>query len=154
MDKTVVLIKPDAFQRGLTGEMIDRFERKGLKLVGAKMIALTNDVLDDWYSHHKDKSFFEDLKKFMMQTPVLALVWQGIDAIKTVRTMIGPTKGREAPPGTIRGDFGMSAAQNNLIHASDSKASAKRELQLLFDDEEIFEYERATESLVYSDEER
>ncbi|MDO8340943.1 MAG: nucleoside-diphosphate kinase, partial [Candidatus Woesebacteria bacterium] len=119
MEKTVVLIKPDGLQRGLVGEIMHRFERKGLKLVGIKMIRLTDQILDDWYSHHKDKAFFKDLKSFMEWTPVVAMLWQGLDAIAAVRKVVGITKAREAEAGSIRGDFGMSGSQN-IIHASDS----------------------------------
>ncbi len=151
--RTVVLVKPDALQRGLTGEIISRFDRKGLKLVGIKMLALTDEILDQWYVHHKDKSFFSNLKKFMEWTPIVAMCWEGIEAIAAVRKIVGVTKGREAEAGSIRGDFGMSG-QHNLIHASDSEESAKKEIDLIFDVSEIFKYESATECLIYSNEER
>lgn len=152
MEKTVVLIKPDALQRGLTGEIIHRFDRKGLKLVGIKMLKLTDEILDEWYAHHKDKSFFPNLKNFMEWTPIVAMVWEGLDAIATVRKIVGTTKGREAEAGSIRGDFGMSGSQN-LIHASDSVEAAEKERRLIFDDSEIFDYVSASECLIYSREE-
>ena len=105
MERTVVLVKPDGVQRGLIGEIIARFERKGLRLAAIKMISLTDDVLDEWYIHHRERDFFQDLKGYMMSYPVVAMLWEGIDAAETVRTMIGITKAREAAPGTIRGDF-------------------------------------------------
>jgi len=153
MEQTIVLVKPDALQRGLTGEIINRFDRKGLKLVGIKMLHLTDEILDKWYVHHKDKSFFNDVKKFMEWTPVITMCWEGLDAVVTVRKIVGTTKGREAEAGSIRGDFGMSG-QQNLIHASDSIETARKEKNLIFSSDEIFTYESATECLIYSQEER
>lgn len=153
IERTVVLIKPDAFQRGLVGEITHRFERKGLKIIGLKMMLLSDEILDEWYAHHKDKSFFKDLKSFMMWTPIIAMVWEGQEAISAVRKAVGTTKGYEAEAGSIRGDFGMSG-QQNLIHASDSPESAAKEIGLLFSDEELFDYESASECLIYSREER
>jgi len=152
MQKTIVLVKPDALQRGLVGEIISRFEKKGLKLAGIKMLTLTDEILDQWYSHHRDKDFFGDLKNFMKWTPVVAMAWEGLDSIDTVRRIVGSTKGREAEAGSIRGDFGMSG-QQNLIHASDSPESAKKETELLFDKKELFDYQSAAEKLVYGKEE-
>lgn len=149
MEQTVVLIKPDALQRGLTGEIIHRFDRKGLKLVGIKMLKLTDEIIDEWYAHHKDKSFFPTLKNFMEWTPIVAMVWEGLDAVATVRKIVGTTKGREAEAGSIRGDFGMSGSQN-LIHASDSVEAAQKEKKLIFSDDEIFDYISASECLIYS----
>ena len=116
MQRSVVLVKPDGLQRGLVGEIMARFERKGLRLVGLKMIVMTDEILDEWYSHHKDKSFFSDLKGFMKSTPVVAMVWEGVEAIGAVRKLCGVTAGREAEGGSIRGDLAMST-QMNLIHA-------------------------------------
>lgn len=153
MQQSLVLVKPDGLQRGLIGEIISRFERKGLKLATIKMIQLTDDVLDEWYGHHKDKPFFPKLKGFMMQTPIVAMVWEGVEAIDTIRLLVGITKSRAAEAGSIRGDLGMSMS-NNLIHASDSLESAQKEIGLLFDKSEIFHYVSATDVLVYSEEER
>lgn len=152
MERTVVLIKPDGIQRGLVGEIMHRFERKGLKMVGLKMTYMTNEMLDDWYAHHKDKPFFEDLKAFMRWTPIVAMVWEGVDAISAVRKIVGITKSREAEAGSIRGDYGMSGSQN-IIHASDSLASAEKELGLIFNAGEIFDYESGMDKLIYSKEE-
>ncbi len=152
MQKTVVLVKPDAMQRGLVGEIISRFEKKGLKLVGIKMLVLTDEILDSWYEHHRDKSFFGNLKKFMTWTPIVAMVWEGLEVIPAVRKIVGVTKGREAEAGSIRGDLGMSGSQN-LIHASDSVEAAKKELDLIFLKGEIFGYQGAMECLVYGKEE-
>jgi len=152
MERTVVLVKPDGLQRGLVGEIMHRFERKGLKLVGIKMIRLTDEILENWYAHHKDKPFFATLKSFMEWTPVVAMVWEGVEAIAAVRKIVGITKSREAEAGSVRGDFGMSGSQN-IIHASDSIESADKELGLIFNGDEIFEYDSATDLLIYSKEE-
>lgn len=153
MQKTVVLVKPDGLQRGLVGEIINRFERKGLKMLGLKMMMLNDEVLDEWYAHHKEKGFFADLKNFMMSTPIVAMVWQGQEAIDAVRKIVGVTKGYEAEAGSIRGDLGMSGSQN-MIHASDNTENAEKELSLVFDKDEVFGYESAMEALIYSSEER
>lgn len=142
MNRSVVLVKPDGVQRGLIGEVIHRFERKGLKLVGIKMIALEDALLESWYEHHKDKPFFPGLKSYMKSYPVVAMVWEGHEAVPTIRTMLGVTKSREAAPGTIRGDFGMSQ-QYNLIHASENTEAAEKEISLMFDDNEIFEWDKS-----------
>ncbi|PJA40455.1 nucleoside-diphosphate kinase [candidate division WWE3 bacterium CG_4_9_14_3_um_filter_39_7] len=138
-EQTIVLVKPDGIQRGLVGEIITRFERKGLKLVGIKMIRVDDTTLEEHYSHIKDKPFFADIKKFMKRSPIIALVLEGIDAVEVVRTLAGPTLGRVAPSGTIRGDFSMSI-QSNVIHASDSKEVAESEIKRFFDDLELFDY--------------
>lgn len=153
MQQSAVLVKPDGLQRGLIGEIITRFERKGLKLVALKMIHLNDEVLDTWYGHHKEKPFFPKLKGFMMQTPIIAMVWEGLDSVDTIRKMVGVTKGREAEAGSIRGDFAMSMS-NNLIHASDSEENAKKEIGLLFEKNEIFNYSSDVDFLIYSEEER
>ena len=153
MHRTAVLVKPDGLQRGLIGEIVQRFERKGLKLIGLKMMRLTDDLLDTWYVHHKEKSFFKDLKSFMTWTPIVAMVWEGQEAVSAVRKLVGVTKGYDAEAGSIRGDFAMSGSQN-LIHASDEPANAEKEIALIFTTEELFEYENAEECLIYSDFER
>jgi nucleoside-diphosphate kinase len=152
VQQSVVLVKPDALQRGLLGEIIHRFERKGMKLIGLKMMRLTDEILDEWYAHHKEKAFFSDLKKFMQSSPIVAMLWEGIDAIKVVRKIVGATSGREAEAGSIRGDFSMSQ-QLNLIHASDGEASAQKERHLVFEDSEIIHWQSAEEALFYSREE-
>lgn len=141
MERSVVLVKPDGVQRALIGEVIHRFERKGLKLIGLKMISLSDAVLDEWYAHHKDKPFFGGLKSYMKSYPVVAMLWDGKDAVATVRKMIGITRARDAEPGTIRGDFAMSQ-QYNLIHASESVELAKKEQSLIFGAEEIFDWDK------------
>ncbi|MBA3724702.1 MAG: nucleoside-diphosphate kinase [Candidatus Levybacteria bacterium] len=153
MEQTVVLVKPDGVQRGLIGEIVQRFERKGLKLAALKMISLNDALLEEWYVHHKDKPFFPGLKSYMKSYPVVAMLWEGIDAATTVRTMIGVTKAREAMPGTIRGDFAMSQ-QYNLIHASESPEAAERERAIMFNPEDTFDWEKVDNIHVYLDEER
>lgn len=152
MERSVVLVKPDGVQRALIGEVIHRFERKGLKLVGLKMISLSDAVLDEWYAHHKDKFFFPGLKSYMKSFPVVAMLWEGKDSVSTIRTMIGITKAREAAPGTIRGDFAMSQ-QYNLIHASEDTTAAHKEEALIFTEEEIFSWKKTDIGHVYLDDE-
>ncbi|MFH1430221.1 MAG: nucleoside-diphosphate kinase [Candidatus Uhrbacteria bacterium] len=153
MERTCVLIKPDALHRSLLGEIIHRFERKGLKVVGLKMMEISDLKIDEHYAHHKDKPFFDGLKQFMQSAPITAIVLEGVDAVEAVRIIVGPTKGREAPAGTIRGDFAMST-QENLVHASDSVEAAQVEITRFFDDGEIFAYEKVCAPWVYADEER
>lgn len=152
MEQSVVLVKPDGVQRGLIGEIIHRFERKGLKLVGLKMIALDDSLLDEWYAHHKDKPFFGGLKSYMKSYPVVAMLWEGLDAAVTIRKMVGVTKARDAESGTIRGDFALSQ-QYNLIHASETAEIAQREAKLMFKDSEIFPWEKTDLSHIYIEEE-
>jgi len=152
MQKTVVLIKPDGLQRGLVGEIIHRFELKGLKLVGIKMLSVDDDFLEEWYFHLKDKDFFVDIKKYIKWTPIVAMAWEGLEAVSAVRKIVGITKSREAEAGSIRGDLGMSQ-QNNLMHASDSVESADRELKLVFEKSEIFDYKSLMDGLIYGDRE-
>lgn len=152
MEQTVVLVKPDAVQRGLTGEIIRRFERKGLKLVAIKMMELDDELLDEWYAHHKGKPFFNNLKEFMKSVPIVAMLWEGLEAVSAVRLLCGITKGRAADAGSIRGDLAMSQ-QLNLVHASDSVETANKEKKLIFKDEEVFDYKHGGYQLIYSGEE-
>lgn len=152
MQRSCVLVKPDGLQRGLIGAIISRFEQKGLKLVGIKMTALSDEIIDLWYAHHKEKPFFPGLKTFMQETPIIAMVWEGLDAIDTIRKLVGVTKGRAAEAGSIRGDFAMSQS-NNLIHASDSDENASKEIGLLFSELELFAYSSGVECLIYSSDE-
>ncbi|HKV57807.1 MAG TPA: nucleoside-diphosphate kinase [Ktedonobacteraceae bacterium] len=153
MERTLVLIKPDAMQRDLVGELIQRFERKGLKLVGIKMMALSDDLLDEHYSHLVGRDFFTEIKTFMRSTPTIACCWEGVDCVNTVRAMCGITKAREAAPGTIRGDLAMSV-QANLVHASDSLETADVEVARFFDADELFEYEDVLNPFIYSSREK
>jgi nucleoside-diphosphate kinase len=151
-EQSVVLVKPDGLQRGLVGEIISRFEKKGLKLVAIKMLRMSDQQLEDWYSHHKDKPFFPKLKGFMQRTPVVAMLWSGVECVEAVRKLTGITKAREAEAGSIRGDLAMSQ-QLNLIHASDSTKNGERERDLIFSPSDIFDYDRNIEVFVYSEEE-
>lgn len=152
MEHSVVLVKPDGLQRGLIGKIISRFEEKGMKLVALKMLKLDDQILDQWYAHHKEKPFFTSLKGFMMKTPIVAMVWEGVEAVDTIRKLIGTTKGRAAEGGSVRGDFAMSQS-NNLIHASDSIENAQKEKAMIFSVKEVHSYVSAMDFLVYSDEE-
>lgn len=152
-ERTVVLLKPDALQRNLIGEILHRFERKGLKIVGLKMMKLGDAILDEHYEHHKDKPFFPKLKNFMMQAPVVAIALEGIEAVRVVRSLCGETSGRKAAPGTIRGDFSISQ-QANIVHASDTPENAEREIKRFFSPEEIFDYTHGNVPFVYGEEER
>lgn len=136
IEQTVVLIKPDGFQKKVVGQVIDRFERAGLSLVALKMVRLTREILDVWYSHHKDKPFFPSLCEQMMSTPVVAIVLEGDGAIQKVFDICGPTDPVEAAPGTIRRDFGVDKPRN-VVHRSDSVEAAKKEIGLLFTSEEL-----------------
>ncbi len=137
--KTLVLLKPDAVNRRLIGEIISRFEKKGLKIIAMKMLWLSREKAEKHYEVHKDKPFYESLIDYITSGPIVAMVLEGDRAIEVVRKMMGKTNGIEAEPGTIRGDFAMSI-QNNLVHGSDSEESAKREIPIFFDDSELLEY--------------
>ncbi|NDW19680.1 nucleoside-diphosphate kinase [Dysgonomonas sp. 216] len=152
MEKTLIILKPSAVQRNLIGEVTSRFERKGLRLAGTKMMQLNDAILDIHYAHLKEKPFFDKVKQSMKATPVIVQCWEGIDAARVVRNLIGKTNGREAQTGTIRGDFAVSS-QENIVHASDSAQSAAIELKRFFRDDEIFEYKLlALPNLYASDE--
>lgn len=153
MERTLVLVKPDAVQRGLIGEIISRFECKGLKVVGLKLMELSDEILEDHYSHLSDKPFFPRIKSFMRSTPVIAICLEGFEAVAAVRTLCGITNSREAAPGTIRGDLGMSI-QCNMVHASDSLETAEAEVPRFFNANELAEYGSVTDSVIYADDER
>ena len=152
MEKTLILLKPSAIQRGHIGHIISRFENKGLRIAGLKMMQLTDEIIDEHYAHLLDKRFFPRIKASMMATPVIAGCIEGLDAVAVVRTLTGVTNGRNAAPGTIRGDFSMSV-QENVIHASDSIESAKTEINRFFKAEELFEYKLASFPFIYSTDE-
>ena len=153
MEQTLVLLKPSAVQRGLVGEIINRFEKRGLRLAGMKMMQLTDEILDEHYAHLREKPFFRTLKDSMMATPVIACCLEGVEAVQVVRAMTGSTNGRNANPGTIRGDYCMSN-QQNIVHTSDSPENAAAELARFFKPEEIFQYELATLKFTYSVDEK
>ncbi len=152
MEKTLILIKPNAIQRGLTGDIITRFERKGLRLVGVKMMFMTDEIVNEHYAHLKERPFFPYLKASMQAAPIIACCLEGAEAVDTVRLMVGATNSRKALPGTIRGDFSMSGEQN-VVHASDSVENAQIEIARFFKDGELFDYESAVTAFEYGGEE-
>jgi len=141
-ERTLIVLKPDAVQRQLAGRIIERFERKGLKIVGLKMLRVSPDLARRMYSVHEGKDFYAPLVEFITASPVVAIVLEGPGAIGVCRSLMGPTFGPDAPAGTIRGDFGMSR-RYNLIHGSDSPASAAREIPLYFQPGELVDYDLA-----------
>lgn len=153
MERSLILLKPDCLQRGLIGKVITRFEEKGLKIAGLKMAQLDERTCDEHYSHLKDKPFFPNLKKFVLSSPVVCIVLEGKGAVDVVRKMCGVTNSREAEPGTIRGDFSMSL-QCNVVHASDSKERAEKEISIFFKKDEIFSYDLILGKVLYSPDER
>jgi nucleoside-diphosphate kinase len=152
-EKTLVLIKPDAIQRGLVGEILSRLEKKGLKLIGMKMMRLDDAVLREHYAHIADKPFFPGVSNFMQSSPVVALCLEGLEVVNAVRLITGITKARDAEAGSIRGDYAMSVACN-VIHASDSVESAKGEVIRFFAKDELFEYMKSEYEFVYVQDER
>lgn len=152
MEKTFVILKPCTIERGLIGEIITRFEKKGLRLAGMKMAWLTDELLSEHYSHLKDRPFFQRIKDAMSVCPVVVSCWEGVDAIQVVRILAGATNGRNAAPGTIRGDYSMSV-QENIVHASDSPETAAVELKRFFDDSEIYDYELKNLLSLYANDE-
>ncbi|MDD4351376.1 MAG: nucleoside-diphosphate kinase [Candidatus Gracilibacteria bacterium] len=153
MERTLVLLKPDAIQRGLIGEIVGRFEKKGLKLVGMRMMRLDDVLLKEHYSHLADKPFFPMSLNFMMSSPVIAMCWEGLGAVNAVRILCGTTNAREADAGSIRGDLAMSI-QCNVVHASDSVENANIEVKRFFKKEDLFDYKKSEYLHVYSEDER
>jgi len=149
MERTLILMKPDAVQRGLVGAILARFEAKGLKLVGMKLMQITRELAERHYAAHKGKDFYEPLLAFMTTSPTVALVLAGNDAVRVARGLMGPTFGPDAPPGTIRGDLGISK-RYNLVHGSDSPATAEKEIDLFFRPEELHAYDRPAETWLYA----
>lgn len=152
IEKTLVILKPDAVNRGICGEIIARFEKKGLKIVGMKMAKLSEDVLKQHYAHLSDKPFFPDLIEFMSKSPVILGVVEGRDAVNLVRQMCGVTDANKAAPGTIRGDFALSTSRN-VIHASDSLDTANKEIERFFGPGEVFDYELNNKQFLYANDE-
>lgn len=148
METTLIILKPDAVQRGLMGRIISRFEDKGLQIVGAKMMTISPELAAKHYRDHVSKPFYEGLVRFMTSNPVLVLAIKGVGAIEICRKMMGATFGSKAEAGTIRGDFGVSNSFN-LIHGSDGPESATRELSLFFSEGEILDYQRGNEGWIY-----
>lgn len=152
MEQTLVIFKPSSIERALVGEIISRFQKKGLVIAGIKMMQLNEKILREHYAHLVDRPFFPSLLNSMMASPVIVMVLEGRDAIKVVRLMIGATNGREALPGTIRGDFSMSG-QENIIHASSSVEDAEIEVNRFFKPEEIFKWMPTSRPFIYSPDE-
>jgi len=148
MERTLIIFKPDAVQRGICGQILTRFEQKGLQVVGMKFMKIPAQLAETHYEPHKGKPFYPGLVKFMTSSPVVVLALAGKDAIAIARKMMGATFGSKAEPGTIRGDFGVSNSFN-LIHGSDSLESAQRELNLFFKKEELIEWTPASQGWVY-----
>lgn len=152
METTLVIIKPSGIQRGLAGRIISRFEQKGLVIAGMKMMRLSEQLLREHYAHLVDRPFFPSLLRSMMATPVVVLAIKGVDAVSVVRAMTGVTNARNAAPGTIRGDFGMSG-QENIVHASDLPENAVIEVARFFKPEELFDYMPVTTPAIYNPDE-
>ena len=142
MERTLIIAKPDAVQRGLVGQIITRLENKGLKLIGIKMTSLDEAKLRSHYSEHVEKSFYSGLEEFMKSSPVVLMAWEGYECVQSIRTIVGSTNPREAAPGSIRGDLAIGTGRN-LIHASDSKKSGMSEVENFFDKDELSDYDKS-----------
>lgn len=153
MERTLIIAKPDAVQRGLIGEIVSRLEQKGLKLIGLKMASLDEAMLRTHYAEHLEKDFYAGLENFMKSSPVVLMAWEGYQCVESVRSLVGATNPREAVPGSIRGDLAMGTGRN-LIHASDSKTSGEAEVRNFFKDEELFDYDKSEYIHIYEDHER
>lgn len=148
MEKTFLMVKPDGVQRNLIGEIVKRFESKGFKLVGAKLMVISEDLAQTHYGEHSERPFFGELVNFITSGPVFAMAWEGENVIQSGRDMMGKTNPLEAASGTIRGDFGMTLGKN-IIHGSDSAESAERELNLFFDEKELASYSKQDSAWIY-----
>jgi nucleoside-diphosphate kinase len=149
-ERTFVMVKPDGVQRGLIGEVISRLEERGLQLVGSKFMEIDDALAQEHYGEHEDKPFFDDLVSFITSGPVMAMVWEGQDATRQVRKMMGETDPAESAPGTIRGDYGLDLGRN-VIHGSDNEdpGANEREIDLFFDEEELVDWDRIDEPWLY-----
>ena len=148
MEKTLVLVKPDGVQRGLIGEVIIRLERRGLKLVAARFLAVSNELAEKHYAVHKGKNFYESLMRYITSAPVMAMVWEGPNAVVAVRQTMGATRPTEAAPGSIRHDFALDVGRN-LTHASDTPENAEKEIALWFTPEEVVNWGRAVDIWIH-----
>lgn len=148
MEKTFLMVKPDGVQRQLIGDIVARFEKKGFQLVGAKLMQIPTALAEQHYGEHKERPFFGELVDFITSGPVFAMVWQGENVIATARQMMGATNPKDAQPATIRGDYAVTVAKN-IIHGSDSPASAEREIALFFKEEELVDYSKLINEWVY-----
>ncbi|HEX5456610.1 MAG TPA: nucleoside-diphosphate kinase [Candidatus Saccharimonadales bacterium] len=148
MEKTLIIAKPDAVQRGLVGEIIRRLELKGLKLIGIKMLSLSSELLQKHYEEHLEKDFYTGLEEFMKSSPVVVMAWEGYECVNSVRHIVGSTNPRQADAGTIRGDMAIGTGRN-LIHASDSKEKGELEVGRFFSDKELFDYDKSEYLHIY-----
>lgn len=148
MERTLIIVKPDAIQRGLAGEIITRLERKGLKIIGIKMMNVDSALLQAHYAHIADKPFYSDVEKFMKSSPVVAMALEGKECIDSIRIIVGATDPRKADAGTIRGDMALATGRN-LVHASDSVETGKEEVSRFFSDDELFEYDKSEFMHIY-----
>ena len=148
MERTYLMVKPDGVQRGLCGEIVSRFEKKGLKLIAMKLMVIPKETAENHYGEHKGKKFYDSLISYITSGPVLAMVWEGENAVSICRNMMGKTNPAESAPGTIRGDYGMVTGLN-IIHGSDSVESAEREIKIFFKPEELVSYERTADRWTY-----
>ena len=148
MERTYLMIKPDGVQRGLCGEIVSRFEKKGLKLIAMKLMIIPKETAENHYGEHKGKKFYDSLISYITSGPVLAMVWEGENAVSICRNMMGKTNPAESAPGTIRGDYGMVTGLN-IIHGSDSVESAEREIKIFFKPEELVSYDRTADRWTY-----
>ncbi len=147
MERTLVLAKPDAVARGLVGEIVSRLERKGLKLVAMKMVWMDKEMAERHYDVHRGKAFFEGLVEYITSLPIVAMVWEGPSAVSSVRAVMGPTDPARASPGTIRGDLALDIS-NNLVHGSDSVASAEKEIAVFFKPSELYDWKQPGEDFI------
>jgi nucleoside-diphosphate kinase len=148
MEKTFLMVKPDGVQRNLIGEIVSRFEQKGFQLVGGKLMSISKELAEEHYGEHKERPFFGELVDFITSGPVFAMIWEGENVITTARQMMGSTNPKDAAPGTIRGDFGVTVGKN-IIHGSDSPESAVREIGLFFNNEELVQYDKLMNQWIY-----
>lgn len=148
MERTYLMIKPDGVQRGLVGEIVSRFERKGLKLVAARLMTIPKETAEVHYAEHRGKGFFPSLISYISSGPVFAMVWEGEGAVQVCRNLMGKTNPQESAPGTIRGDYCMVTGVN-IIHGSDSAESAEREISIFFRPEDLVEYKRDGDKWIY-----
>jgi nucleoside-diphosphate kinase len=153
VERTLIILKPDAIQRGLVGEIIRRLENKGLKMLGLKMMRLDTALLQAHYSHIVDKPFYSGIEEFMKSSPVVVMAWEGYECVGSVRLLVGATNPRQADAGTIRGDLAIGQGRN-LIHASDSKKSGKEEVSRFFQPDELFTYNKSEYTHIYEEYER
>jgi nucleoside-diphosphate kinase len=152
LERTLLLIKPDALQRGLVGQIIARFERKGFKITGIKMLQMSKELAREHYAHLVDKPFYPDLEKFVTTHPLVACVVEGKEAVEVGRLIVGPTNATKAPGGTVRGDLSNSTSRN-VIHASDSKETAEKEVERFFKKDELFDYKLKVQEYLYASDE-